>query len=144
MTTDSENTEHRGGCLCGAVRFAATGAPLWVIHCHCRSCRRQTASAFATFAGFTEHDFAVTHGTMAAYRSSPGVVRRFCRACGTPLVYQSDRFPGEVHIHIGALDDPEPCAPTGHVFTAERLTWVHIADDLPQYRGSSRDGAPGA
>jgi hypothetical protein len=32
-----------GGCLCGCVRFVATGRPSWVAWCHCQSCRRHSA-----------------------------------------------------------------------------------------------------
>ncbi|MFZ2005552.1 MAG: hypothetical protein WB697_12720 [Stellaceae bacterium] len=28
-----------GRCLCGAIRYEFRGAPEWVVHCHCDSCR---------------------------------------------------------------------------------------------------------
>ena len=41
-----------GGCLCGAVRFTAEGAPKWTSYCHCQSCRRHTGAPVAAYAGF--------------------------------------------------------------------------------------------
>ena len=35
-----------GGCQCGAVRYEVSAEPLEVYVCHCRECRRQSASAF--------------------------------------------------------------------------------------------------
>ena len=35
-----------GGCQCGAVRYEIAAEPLTVYVCHCRECRKQSASAF--------------------------------------------------------------------------------------------------
>ncbi len=139
-------TEHpkdqTGGCLCGAVRFRAQGEPIWVAHCHCPSCRRQTGAPFATYAGYAAAKFVVTDGLLAAYKSSPGVRRQFCAQCGSPITYESDRWPGEVHVLIGAMDAPEKFTPQAHVYVAHRLSWLRLDDDLPRYATSSSDGAP--
>ena len=34
--------EHGGRCLCGAVRFTATGSTKWISYRHCESCHRHT------------------------------------------------------------------------------------------------------
>jgi hypothetical protein len=31
---------HRGGCLCGAVRYAFDAPPLATVACHCRDCQK--------------------------------------------------------------------------------------------------------
>jgi hypothetical protein len=131
---------HTGHCLCGAVTFRAEGTPLWIAHCHCASCRRNTGSAVATFVGFRESQFAVTAGKPKVYESSPGVKRSFCGRCGTPLTYGGARASGETHAYLGVMDHPEAYTPTFHVFTEEALPWLHIDDNAQHFRRSSRDG----
>lgn len=135
---------HAGRCLCGAVTFEADGDPLWVAHCHCQSCRRNTGAAVATFVGVLSERFRYTTGEPKVFASSPGVRRSFCADCGTPLTYQADRFPGEVHIYVSTLDHPEDFPPQLHVFVSEAIPWLHLDDDLPRHATTSRDAeAPG-
>jgi hypothetical protein len=42
-----------GGCLCGAIRYRATGAPYNITYCHCRTCRRASGAAFVSRARFS-------------------------------------------------------------------------------------------
>ena len=122
-----------GGCRCGAVRYRAGGAPLWVSHCHCEDCRRSSGAPVSTFLGVRADAFAFVAGAPASHESSPRVVRRFCGACGTPLTYEAAVYPGEVHVMAGTLDRPEALAPERHVFERERLPWLAMADDLPRH-----------
>ena len=126
-----------GGCGCGAVRFEAVRPPLWIAHCHCRDCRRATAAALSTYAGFRRSRVRWTAGAPATYESSPGVARRFCGHCGTPLSYQGARWPDEVHLFVCAFDDPAAFAPQAHVYAAEQLPWLHLADSLPRHPGTA-------
>jgi hypothetical protein len=121
-----------GGCLCGAVRFRVTGKPISVMHCHCFSCRRNTGSLVATFAGFRPVQLRQLGASPQLYQSSPGVRRRFCGRCGTPLSYETDRWPDEIHVYLCTLDDPEPCTPQFHVNYSERVPWFDIDDGLPR------------
>ena len=41
-----------GGCLCGAVRFQATGEPVVTGHCHCADCRRHNGGPVVTLVIF--------------------------------------------------------------------------------------------
>ncbi len=136
------NEIHEGGCLCGALRFEARGEPLWSAHCHCRSCRRNTGTAFTTFIGYSEARFRIIKGAPETYASSPGVTRSFCGACGTPLTYQAERWPGEVHVYLCTLDRPEAFEPKIHVHVGEQLSWLHLDDGLPRFLTSSDDGEP--
>ena len=40
-------SSHKGSCLCGAVRFTASGPLRGVIYCHCSQCRKQTGHYYA-------------------------------------------------------------------------------------------------
>ena len=117
---------HEGGCLCGAIRFRAEGDPKWTGYCHCASCRRHTGAPVSAYAGYAAEKVTVIKGTPAEYASSPGVRRGFCPKCGSTLTYRGDRWPGEVHIHVGAFDDPAAFPPRGHAFAEERLRWMHL------------------
>ena len=130
-----------GGCRCGAVRYRAAGAPLWVTHCHCADCRRSSGAPVSTFVGVRAGGFAFVAGAPSSHESSPRVTRTFCGACGTPLTYEAAVYPGEVHIMAGSLDAPEALAPERHVFVRERLPWMAIGDELPRH-DTLPDGVP--
>nr|NIV31130.1 GFA family protein [Anaerolineae bacterium] len=51
------------------------------------------------------------------------------------LTYESERWPGEVHIFVATLDDPEALRPQVHVNVAEKLAWISLDDGLPQKAG---------
>ena len=122
-----------GGCLCGAVRYRAEGPPLAVVHCHCASCRRAAGAPVVTWAIFPRARFTLTAGEPVRHASSPAVARSFCGRCGSPLTYETDRRPDQVDVTVGTLDRPEGVAPTAHVWTAERVTWLDLRDDLPRH-----------
>lgn len=133
------NTDYSGRCLCGNLQYTVNRPPIWVGHCHCESCRRHTGSVMATFVGVAADAFTVTHGVLACFESSPGVRRSFCGRCGTPLAYESDRFPGEVHLFLGTLDEPNQFRPEFHVHCAERIPWFEVRDSLPRHPGSTEE-----
>jgi len=131
-----------GRCLCGDVRYEFVGAPDRVFHCHCDSCRRHVSSAVATFVCVFREGFRFTQGTPKSYISSPGVRRSFCRRCGSPIAYEADRIPNEVHLCHGTLGDPNAVRPTAHVHVAEQLTWFEVLDELPRYTEGMRGVGP--
>jgi hypothetical protein len=118
----------QGGCLCGDVRFSANGPAKWTGYCHCHSCRRHTGAPVAAYAGFEASNVQFTGGALTYFESSPGVRRGFCGRCGSTLTYEGDRWPGEIHLHVGTFDDAAAFAPAGHAFDSERLPWLRLAD----------------
>jgi hypothetical protein len=129
----SDRPVHTGGCLCGAIRYRAEGAPNWAAFCHCESCRRATGGVAVAYAGFPAENFHYARGRPALYASSDGVTRSFCAHCGTSLTYASARWPSEVHVLLGTADRPEDFTPQCHAYTKERLPWLHFADGLPAF-----------
>ena len=128
-----------GGCMCRAVRYAVSGEPIWVGHCHCESCRAHTGAPVVTFVGFKKNQVEFTKGERQIYNSSPGVGRAFCGQFGTPLTWEGEsNLLGRgmiLEFHISTLDDPNAFVPTDHVFYKERIAWFDVADDLPRYHG---------
>ena len=129
---------HTGGCLCGAIKFEGKGDPLWISHCHCNSCRRSTGAPVTTFVGLEKAQFKWLSGTPKTFSSSPGVSRSFCADCGTPLCYEADRCPDEMHMYISVMDRPDDYVPTHHVFIGEKISWLELDDGLERYKGMSR------
>ncbi len=129
---------HPGGCLCGAIRFEATGESDYAIYCHCFFCRRQTGAPVAAFAGFrTNSAFRWVKGKPSTYRSSAPVRRKFCKRCGTPLTFEADDRPELVYIGIGAFDDPDRLPMRAHVHYGHKISWFETTDALPRLNGSS-------
>jgi hypothetical protein len=126
----------KGHCYCGAVQFEVNGAPIWVSHCHCQSCRRHTASVMATFAGYYPNQLTYTTAQPASYSSDDGVKRSFCGRCGSPISYESDRWPDQVHLYLGIFDDPDSIQPEDHVYFGEKIAWLNIGDELPRHECS--------
>ncbi|MBS0579077.1 MAG: GFA family protein [Proteobacteria bacterium] len=124
---------YTGGCLCGAVRYEARGVARYVCYCHCESCRRAAGAALVPWATFERAQLRITHGTLAGYPSSAGVLRGFCSACGTSLTYQSEARAADVDIAVASLDEPAALAPRMHLWVQDKLPWLPISDGLPQY-----------
>ncbi|MCF6370281.1 GFA family protein [Rhizobium halophilum] len=114
-----------GGCLCGNVKYSVKGPPLRVGLCHCAVCRKESGSAFVTFAVWPAHSFE-TAGEIAIFGG-----RGFCRSCGSRLFNPQD---GEVEVRLGSLDmAPTDLAPTYEIWVKRRETWLHPLAGLEQF-----------
>ena len=117
-------SETRGGCLCGAVRFVASGAPVRVGICHCMDCRKHHGAAFFAAAVFRASAVRVT----GAPRSYQG--RHFCQTCGSSVFALSG---DEVELHLGALDTPGQFAPSYELWTCRREPWLPAFPDMTSF-----------
>lgn len=106
---------------------------MWAAHCHCNSCRKFTGAVFATYAGFETGKVSFEGTPPAQHHSSEGVTRSFCGDCGTALSFESERWPGEIHLLVCAFDDPGAFEPRIHVYWKERVPWLEIGDDLRKF-----------
>lgn len=125
-----------GRCACGAVRYTAPETPLWTALCHCESCRRAASAPLVAWMGFPK-DAVQWTGPRAFHRSSGIATRSFCPTCGSPMSFESTRWPGELHLYAASLDDPERYTPDLHCHHGEHLSWLKVADDLPRHEGSA-------
>ncbi len=77
-----------GGCLCGAVRYASSAAPIIEGNCHCRDCQKASGSAYAPTLFFPVQAVTIT-GDAKFFESIGGsgqpIRRGFCPNCGSQL-----------------------------------------------------------
>jgi len=134
-------TAVEGHCLCGAIVFEYDAEPKWTLNCHCESCRRATSSPITTWISVPRTGFRVKQGAPRYFNSSPGAKRGFCGTCGSPLTYEGEGIPDEVHLYAAALTDPSQVKPQGHVFVDEQLPWLETTDELPRFAQTRGGGA---
>lgn len=124
----------KGSCLCRAVRYEVERLDMPIVHCHCATCRKAHASAYATSAGVAREHFRWTAGdeTLRAYESSPGKRRHFCPACGTHLMAERD---GQAHVilRVATLDEDPGLRPAMHIWMAHDAPWLHDGEDVARY-----------
>lgn len=134
----SQDPIHTGGCLCGAIRYEAEGAPDMAGHCYCADCRKASGSGFIPFMNYPSHAIRFS-GTPRQFRSLSArgtqSVRNFCPDCGG-LVFGGEIGKDSSHtIYAGSLDDPSLFEPKVAIFTAQRADWTPIPADLIQFEG---------
>src|SRR5699024_2870686 len=122
-----------GGCQCGAVRYAISGAPALAAICHCTMCRRAHAAPAVAWALYQHDQVSFDTRKPKAYVSSPDARRGFCETCGTQISFTASFLPGLIDISIGSLDDPEAVQPALHYWHSRHLGWAEFADDLPRH-----------
>lgn len=122
-----------GHCFCGDVVFEVTGPAKSACFCHCESCRRATGGVYVPWATFAKDTFIITSGRMLEHRSAPKVTRGLCSKCGTSLTYEHEDRAGQIDVTLTSFDDPSALSPSAHIWVEDKLPWVTIDDDLPQY-----------
>lgn len=124
---------HDGGCLCGAIRYRARGAPLSVNVCYCTQCQRQTGSPLPSFVSYPEARVELLAGQPATYRSSSVAVRQFCSTCGSSLFWRRDGAQ-ELDIFLGTMDRPADLpAPEYQIWTIHRAPWLPALKGVAEY-----------
>lgn len=121
-----------GGCLCGHVRYRATGAPMNVNYCHCTMCLKQTGAPVACFVTFARANVTFMGAEPTLYRSSEIAFRGFCPKCGSALVWQRVGA-DKIDFLVGSLDEPARVQPREHLWASQALRWHHIHDTLPRH-----------
>ncbi|HZR02199.1 MAG TPA: GFA family protein [Burkholderiales bacterium] len=108
-------TRTTGGCLCGKVRFEATGQPYRVGICHCLDCRKHHGAVFHASAIFPAQAV-VIRGETREYAG-----RHFCPNCGSTVFGRSG---DEAELNLGSMDAPDQFAPTYELWTIRRECWL--------------------
>ena len=89
---------HKGGCLCGQVRYETQGQSELTGVCQCRYCQLRTGSAFATLIYFPLDRFEITSGYLRRHEflseSEKKWQTNFCEKCGSTVFIELEIFEG--------------------------------------------------
>jgi hypothetical protein len=128
---------HAGSCLCGNIKYEVHGELSDFGHCHCRSCRKTSGSAFGANVGVDRTAFRLLSGadTLREFESSPGKLRVFCSRCGSPIYAYLAKSPDVLRVRLGSLDTPFDSRARAHTFVSDKADWEDIAafSSLPQF-----------
>jgi hypothetical protein len=131
ISLSEHDSVYTGGCLCGAVRYRASGPLRDIVACHCSQCRR-TSGHHAAMTSIPESQLTLTSSEgLQWYRSSDTAERGFCSRCGSNLLWRplgQDR----IAIAAGSLDMPTGLALAEHIFVADKGDYYEIEDGKPQ------------
>lgn len=127
-----------GGCACGTVRFRLTDDPIVVHCCHCRSCQRESGSAFALNAVIEADNVELVSGAPERIDtpsdSGKGQAVSRCPVCKVALWSHYAGVGAKADfIRVGALDDPDAFPPNVHIFTASKQPWVALPTDAEAF-----------
>ncbi|GAB3269507.1 GFA family protein [Parahaliea aestuarii] len=121
-----------GSCLCGTVRYTATGEPERFYHCHCSRCRKATGTGHASNL-FLQGSLQWNSGEASLKRYTLPEAERFsntfCGECGSrmPLAIEAA---GMVFIPAGSLDEDPAFMPQARIFQGSRASWSCDASDI--------------
>ena len=120
-----------GKCYCGALTYEIEGDIDYIVHCHCRSCRRACGAGFLPASRFS-----VTSGETQIrefnFPENPSGARCFCGTCGGRL-YIRLPVPGLINVAINTLDQ-EPQEDVGvHINVESKAPWDEIPEGREQY-----------
>lgn len=123
---------HKGGCFCGAVEIAVTGAPEEMGYCHCGSCRSYTGAPLVAFALFKAENVKVTRGAEAIgrFQKSEMSERQFCTKCGGHIMTGHPTL-GFTDVYAAAIPTVS-FKPSVHLNYGE--TVLPVRDGLPKLK----------
>ena len=127
---------YSGGCLCGALRYEARGAPRFTGLCYCTDCQKASGSGFIPFMGFASSAVRFTGPTrqfVSKAARGTDAVRNFCSTCGS-LVFGGIVGQDSMHtIYAGSLDDRSRFQPKIAIFARSRPEWAIIPPGVTVY-----------
>jgi hypothetical protein len=126
-------TEHRGTCLCGAVRVAAKTKSNNIGACHCTMCRKWGGGPLFSLECGSEVDFEGAEH-ISVFSSSEWAERGFCRECGTHLFYRLKQE-GRYEIPVGLFDGSDEWRFAEQIFIDEKPFFYSFAEKTKNRTG---------
>ena len=134
MRKGNDNVVLTGGCQCGDIRYELRGKPLDLYVCHCRECRRQSASAFGISVIVRSADLKILSGRPQVWSRKATIGGTldcaFCQRCGTRLWHGDPARETQISIKGGSLDEPADLTGAKHIWVSRKLPGIAIPEGV--------------
>jgi hypothetical protein len=128
-----------GGCQCGQVRYELMGEPIQLYVCHCRECRKQSASAFGISVIVPPDAFRLTQGAVKFWSRPTDSGGRlncaFCADCGSRLWHATPDPDQPISVKGGSLDEPVDLSGAAHIWTSRMLPGIVLPEGAVRFEG---------
>lgn len=125
MMKPMDQKEYKGGCLCSATSYVATGKPSNPHLCSCTMCQKSSGALTVAWVEFSLDNFKWI-GKPGLYQSSEKTLRCFCQKCGGLLGAINEGCPN-ICITIASLNNPELVVPgKQHSYKESAPSWWKI------------------
>ena len=128
----------KGQCLCGSVAFEIDVPARWAWHDHSAASRRAHGAAYATYIGSWRRRFRITAGEehISHFEDAATKTRRsFCKACGSPLIFERPHSPHMVNIPRALFTGRTGRQPLYHIAIEELQEWAYAGEPLVPLKG---------
>ncbi len=126
-----------GGCQCGSVRYRCADHPIELYICHCKECRKQSASAFGISFFVSRASFELVKGAPQFWvrnaDSGRAVECAFCPSCGSRVWHQPSSESEAISVKGGSLDEHVDISNAVHIWTSSKLPSVLIPEGSIQF-----------
>lgn len=125
-------TTYKGACFCGTVKIEATGEPVAMGYCHCRSCRSWSAAPVNAFTLWKPDAVRVVEGKehVGMFSKTKMSERQYCTRCGGHLMNNHPTL-GLIDVYAATIPSLR-FTPGVHVNYAE--TVLPMKDGLPKLK----------
>jgi hypothetical protein len=125
-----------GSCRCGQVRYSADAEPMFTGVCHCKSCQKESGTAFNIVVAVPQAALKIEGSPKTfAHKGDSGknVVSRFCPNCGSTILSEPELMPGAAILRAGTLDDTSWLKPTMEIYCDSKQSWVQLGGGLQSF-----------
>jgi hypothetical protein len=130
---------HKGGCLCGAIRYTIDAPITELRACHCTNCQKSSGASGSVNATIQSATFKLDKGSPKRFAgkadSGRTLYRFFCGDCGSPIYSQRETAPEMMNIRAGTLDDSSGLKVSLNIWTKSARSWGHIDPASKQVPG---------
>lgn len=129
----SGETRAAGRCSCGDVKVLITLPVKGCVHCHCGACRQAHGAAFVTWFSIPREQLQLSgRESLKWYKDTEVSQRGFCGRCGTPMLFVSSRWPGDIHVTRACIFNDVEITPRAHTSFHHHVDWFPFEDSLPR------------